>query len=98
MNKNEMSLMIEETAKSILPITKFDEVIGLCEKYNNKKSKLKVQRILWDLLDKNTPDCEINAKQLDYAKYDLEHLDERTRDITERAAASIEAICATIWE
>ena len=45
------------------------------------------------LLSEETPQGSINAKPLDYAMYDIAYLGSRTRDIVERASASIELVC-----
>jgi len=91
---SEISQSIQDLAKSILSTKRFDEATKLCKKINYKNN-WPAKKTLIELLEK-TPDSEINAKQLDYAKYDIPYIEKRTRDVVERSAASIEAICKYI--
>lgn len=103
-------LEIHEIARSILSKEKLLEVEDLIQKSQDKNNECLVIRQLWTLLKYQTPDCEINAKQLDYAMQDLEDLDDlqrlgnikrlerKTRSLCWELSQSIEAICATILE
>lgn len=92
---SEISLSIQKLAKNVLSTKRFEEAITLCKKINVEKDNQGIKETLIELLEK-TPDSSINAKQLDYAKYDIPHLEKRTRDVVERSSASIEAICKWI--
>lgn len=93
MEKEIISNEIVEIAKKVLPSEKLQYVEYLCIQYKNKKKQRHVKKQLWALLSDQTPQGVINVKAIDYAKYDLSHLSNKTRDIVERASASIEQLC-----
>lgn len=93
MKTNVISDDILEIAKNILSPKKLQEAEYLCEQYRDRKKQSLVKKTLWDLLSNKTPHSDINAKAIDYARYDLGHLSSRTRNIVERASASIELLC-----
>lgn len=96
MKSNIISDEILGIAKIILPPKKFQEDESLCEQYRDRKKQSHVKRTLWNILSNKTPYSDINAKAIDYAIYDLGHLSSRTRDIVERASASIELLCYSL--
>lgn len=103
-------LTIHEIARSILSKEKLHEAEDLIQKSQDKNNEWLIIKQLWDILKHQTPDCDINAKQLDYAMQDLEDLDDlqrlgnisrlerKTRSLCWELSQSIEAICATILE
>jgi len=93
MVRHSISPQISEIALDVLTPTKFEEATNLGKQYFDRKNQWKVKRHLWKLLTEKIPQNEINAKPIDYALHDLGHLGSRTRDISERAAASIEHLC-----